>query len=316
VSALADSAGAQPRPVRLGEILVERGLVTAEQLELALVDQQTSGELLGAILVARGFVAPTTIAAALATQYGGLLKTEYGFATGFGPATQTPASTPEPAANEVAPLRFSPQLVDAPPAQPEPVQAQVAPPPAEDFRVEDLTKERDKLAGAMTAASAEIDRLAAENAKLAAALVGDRDTWGAEIDRLGAENRTLEIQVAELARDRDGRAAEASADSERLAAENRAMAAKLAELTAERDAARAAPDAGNDGLATRVAELEVLLARVTNRGSTISERLDEVIGDVARLHERLGTDETPSPTRAPGVLDLARPDRVHEHDAA
>ena len=68
----------------LGVVLVKRGLITDEQLAAALEQQRTSGEPLGAILVARGFVTPALVAQALATQHGTVLKTEYGFATGFG----------------------------------------------------------------------------------------------------------------------------------------------------------------------------------------------------------------------------------------
>src|SRR5207253_2812138 len=61
----------------------QRGLITDDQLADALADQQATGQPLGQIVVARGYVAPATVAQALATQHGGLLKTEYGFATGF-----------------------------------------------------------------------------------------------------------------------------------------------------------------------------------------------------------------------------------------
>jgi len=283
MSALADSAGARPKPARLGEILIERGLISYEQLELALADQQVSGDLLGAILIERGFVAPTTIAAALATQFGGLLKTEYGFATGFGPNLE-PAPPVQPEVNDAPPVRFSPELVGASP-EPDAAPAQPVSPPAEDRTLADVTRDHDEAAS-----SAEIERLLVENAKFADQLVADRDAWRAEIERLGAENRSLEGKLAEHAQSRDERAAAAVAE-----AENTSLVARLAELTAERDAARAAPASGNEGLATRLAEVELLLARVTNRSATISERLDEVIGDVGRLHERLGIDATASP---------------------
>jgi hypothetical protein len=67
----------------LGTLLLRRGLITNEQLATALADQQATHEPLGHILVARGYATPATVALALATQHGGLLKTEYGFATGF-----------------------------------------------------------------------------------------------------------------------------------------------------------------------------------------------------------------------------------------
>jgi hypothetical protein len=76
---------ARPAQEPLGTLLVRRGLITGEQLEAALAEQEQTGAQLGAIVVARGFVRPETVAQALATQHGGLLKTEYGFATTFGP---------------------------------------------------------------------------------------------------------------------------------------------------------------------------------------------------------------------------------------
>ena len=67
----------------LGTLLLRRGLITDEQLATALAVQQGTGEQLGHILVARGYATPATVALGLATQHGGLLKTEYGFATGY-----------------------------------------------------------------------------------------------------------------------------------------------------------------------------------------------------------------------------------------
>ena len=77
-------------------LLVKRGLITDEQLAIALEDQRTSGEHLGTILLARGFATPASVAQALATQHGGLLKTEYGFATGFGTGVSQSGTVAEP----------------------------------------------------------------------------------------------------------------------------------------------------------------------------------------------------------------------------
>jgi hypothetical protein len=71
--------GRQP----LGELLVAKGLVSKEELDLALVEQDESGRLLGAILVERGYVSGPALAVALAEQYGVELKTERGFGTGL-----------------------------------------------------------------------------------------------------------------------------------------------------------------------------------------------------------------------------------------
>jgi hypothetical protein len=67
----------------LGEVLLEHGVVDAEQLAVALEEQQETGRPLGEIIVERGFAPGPIVAQALATQRGGMVKTEYGFATGF-----------------------------------------------------------------------------------------------------------------------------------------------------------------------------------------------------------------------------------------
>ena len=55
---------------RLGELLVEKQLVSAEQLELALADQKKNGGLLGEILVGWGYTTEESIVQALSSQYG------------------------------------------------------------------------------------------------------------------------------------------------------------------------------------------------------------------------------------------------------
>jgi hypothetical protein len=67
----------------LGELLVSKGLVTKDELELALAEQAETNRLLGAILVERGYVSGPALAIALAEQYGVELKTERGFGTGL-----------------------------------------------------------------------------------------------------------------------------------------------------------------------------------------------------------------------------------------
>jgi hypothetical protein len=52
----------------LGRVLVERGVITQDRLEQALVIQRASGGLLGDILTSKGWVTPLSIAAALARQ--------------------------------------------------------------------------------------------------------------------------------------------------------------------------------------------------------------------------------------------------------
>jgi hypothetical protein len=108
------TAGAETSaaPEQLGTLLVKRGLITDEQLAMALADQQASGEPLGKIVVTRGFVSPAMVAQALATQHGGLLKTEYGFATGFGSAGASPvaALNAPPVSAQRAVVKNKPEL--------------------------------------------------------------------------------------------------------------------------------------------------------------------------------------------------------------
>ena len=67
----------------LGELLVQKGLVTADELDHALTEQEETGRLLGAILVERGYVSGPALAVALAEQYGVQLEQQRGFGTGL-----------------------------------------------------------------------------------------------------------------------------------------------------------------------------------------------------------------------------------------
>ena len=67
----------------LGRVLVEQGLLSDDELEQALAEQQRTGERLGETIVKCGFVSGPELAAALAAQYGIELTTEKGFGTGL-----------------------------------------------------------------------------------------------------------------------------------------------------------------------------------------------------------------------------------------
>ena len=55
---------------RIGELLLERGVITQAQLEQALTRQKAQGGLLGQVLVHLGFVTEEEVALALTAQYG------------------------------------------------------------------------------------------------------------------------------------------------------------------------------------------------------------------------------------------------------
>jgi hypothetical protein len=67
----------------LGRLLVDRGLLTADELEHALARQKHTGKRLGETIVECGFVSGPELASALAAQYGIELTTEQGFGTGL-----------------------------------------------------------------------------------------------------------------------------------------------------------------------------------------------------------------------------------------
>ena len=55
---------------RIGEILIEKKLITREQLQDALVEQRGTNEFLGAILVRRGLITNEELSQVLAEQFG------------------------------------------------------------------------------------------------------------------------------------------------------------------------------------------------------------------------------------------------------
>jgi hypothetical protein len=83
----------------LGELLVDKGIVKAADVEVALAEQRSTGRLLGEILVAFGYVTSWTLARALADQHGVELERKEGAdespAAERGPAELTPR-TAEP----------------------------------------------------------------------------------------------------------------------------------------------------------------------------------------------------------------------------
>lgn len=77
---------------KLGELLVEEGFLTKEQLADALEHALATGRRLGTVLVERGVLSGPALANMLADQQGGIVRTEYGIASGFR-GTRTPPPT-------------------------------------------------------------------------------------------------------------------------------------------------------------------------------------------------------------------------------
>lgn len=108
-------ASPQTQPRLLGSLLVEHGLLTAAQLHEALAEQQRSGVPLGQVVVQRGYASPGAVARALATQHGGVAKTEFGMAVGFETDLGRVVSRPPPASVEAE----AGVAASAPPEEPE-----------------------------------------------------------------------------------------------------------------------------------------------------------------------------------------------------
>ena len=87
---------------QLGQIMVDEGFLTPEQLEAAISEQHRSGKPLGQVLVETGMASAGAVANALAEQAGGLLKTEFGVSAGFRPNVPQPPTSPQPEVRTVA----------------------------------------------------------------------------------------------------------------------------------------------------------------------------------------------------------------------
>src|ERR1039458_8829792 len=80
----------RPEKVRIGEILVQQGLISADQLSKTLEEQKRSGRKLGRALVERGFVTETQISEALAHQLQIPFSYVRNFSTGAEPMRKLP----------------------------------------------------------------------------------------------------------------------------------------------------------------------------------------------------------------------------------
>ena len=275
----------------LGSLLANRGHITEEQLELALTEQKVTGRPLGEIIVARGFAAAPTVAQALATQHGGLLKTEYGFATGWSgqEASEAGALIEPPRHDETATLRASleehQKALEAwkqSHAQLEERLAQTQPASAEDDpRVAELEAERDALKAELAEAQQPV---APVDDPRVAELEAERDALNAELAEAQKPAPPVDDpRLAELETERDALKAEL-AEAQTLAPPvndprlNQLVADReslQAELTA-RDTSIADLKASRAKVETARTELEQELAREVERGTAVRAELEQL----------------------------------------
>ena len=67
----------------LGELLIEKSLITPEELEEALAEQKENGKRLGEILVKKGYVSGPELTTVLAEQLGVDMEKQTGFGSGL-----------------------------------------------------------------------------------------------------------------------------------------------------------------------------------------------------------------------------------------
>jgi prefoldin subunit 5 len=246
----------------LGGLLVSRGHLTEEQLELALTEQKATGRPLGEIVVARGFTPAPTVAQALATQHGGLLKTEYGFATGWGGGVspEVEATGAPPAHDATASLRASldehKQALAAWQQSHKDLQEQLAQvkqaEPGDDSRVAELEADRERLQAELDARDASIEQLEQSAASVESRRAELEEALAKEVERGAALRADLEAAGA--------------SDTVRAELEER-----LSGIEAE----------SGDRLQAAVAELESLRWKLETELSAARERTAELEAEVA-----------------------------------
>ena len=293
--AAAPDDGTLRRPsAPLGAILVERGVLTQEQLAAALAEQERSGEQLGAIVVRLGFTVPPMIGQGLATQHGGLLKTEYGYAVGFGGGTTAPHADPPPVSPEptedepsarlrlVSAARATPPHASAPISALAPAEALSAPPAsAPDDDVLKWQQRAQELATQRDTALRDLQALAAERIASAAELEAATSRI-AELEAVAAQTET---DPEALARARD-EAASRTAELERKLEELAAAAAHVTELeaavalaqveTTRLERAREEAASRNSELERKLAELQAVAAARDRELAAARARLAEL----------------------------------------
>jgi DNA repair exonuclease SbcCD ATPase subunit len=275
-----DTAPIPWRP--LGQVFVEKGLITEEELEEALAEQQATGKRLGEILVARGLVSGPDLTAALMDQLGVEVQRDQGFGSGLWSEIQrrhararrlqtagTASAPPPTEAGDGAPEEG--ELVDQrPPRAP---------------------GERPSL----VVLEGMLDELEEPSRGGAQAEAPSGEATPGPDTQAATHLAALEARLAE----RQAEAATAQAELERLREEAAALAAERAEERSAREAAeeqakRLAAEAGS-----RLAELERARAELERRAA----ELVAARGELERLRAEL--------TAAQAELTSARTDLEH-----
>jgi hypothetical protein len=222
MSSLPDEQSPSPhRAIPLGRLLVAHGLLTEEQLIEGLLEQDRTGDRLGMVLIRLGFVDAPSVAMALASQHGGPLKTEYGFATGFPgepiePVTEPSEATEQPEATEQTQATEQPEATEQPAA------------------TATASTENGAALGDLRTFLAVLDRAPGQ----IDAMIAERDAARLELDTAQARIADLEQELAATREQLAERRSKAAELEEKLAGDR--LAAETA-ITALRGVAGALP---------------------------------------------------------------------------
>ena len=285
----------------LGELFVDRGLITQDELEEALVEQRETRKRLGTILVSRGLVSGPELTSVLVDQLGMELTKESGFGSGLWDEIRKRHERPRATAKSAQPAEVPPAAESAPPAPAEPPAEAPAPEPRKPARAARpaptpavngdevaaaIEKEREALTAAFTQERAEREmELMQERAALEAALAKERESFETALDAERAARRQAEQALASASGDAAGRAEELAELSGQVAELRSQVQRSAALVTAEQSAAE------------RVKELETELASERIAHGSASESLETrltALGDAlvaAQAKERSALEE-------------------------
>ena len=235
--------GQRPSPsqaIPLGRLLVARGLLTEQQLIEGLLEQDRTGDRLGKVLIRLGYVDAPSVAMALASQHGGPLKTEYGFATGFGsngstepPVELLPGSASMPPLTD---LRLADRPGVSSPTGPEPVETKVteASPetPSAAMPAPAVTGHADEIAGTPDDNAPNDPKASPAEQALGPidAMIAERDAALAELDAAQTRIADLEGELAAARAQLDERHSKTAELEARVAGARLAAEAAVAAL--------------------------------------------------------------------------------------
>jgi chromosome segregation ATPase len=186
----------------LGELFVQKGLITPEELAEALAEQKTSDKRIGQILVQLGFVSRPDLATVLAEQLGVELAKQEGFGAGLWSEIKRRHPRGKPDAEENEP----PEPVD-PPVEQEPLPSAFDEPEVRgEAEPDELESLRQQLAFASTRVEEErsahqgTQRLLEESRGELASRAQEIDDWRERALRVEDSQEPTEDAAAELAK--------------------------------------------------------------------------------------------------------------------